>query len=79
MLEVYRPRTYIKVHIYLLLIVLLREFISQVVSGGVLEFYSGVLGVYKTWRSSIVESWGFIRPGGVYSGVLGFFRDPMVT
>jgi len=46
MLEVYRPRTYIKVHIYLLLIVLLREFISHVVSGGVLEeFYSGVLGV----------------------------------
>ena len=45
MLEVYRPRTYIKVHIYLLLIVLFREFIIQVVSGGVLGVPGGVLGV----------------------------------
>ena len=52
MLEVYRPRTYIKVHIYLLLIVLFREFIIQVVSGGVLGVPGGSPG-------------GFIRPEGV--------------
>lgn len=59
MLEVYRPRTYIKVHIYLLLIVLFREFIIQVVSGGVLGVPGGVLGVPRG------SPGGFIRPEGV--------------
>ena len=66
MLEVYRPRTYIKVHIYLLLIVLFREFIIQVVSGGVLGVPGGVLGVpggvIGVPRGS---PGGFIRPEGV--------------